>query len=207
YSAAADWQCPHSEKLLDVNAALLRAYLDGWETLGITRYRDRALDVLRYVQTWLADQANGGWAGSQQADAQYYEEDAPERRRALLAPTIDAVMYAAWNAAMSSAAFRASVALADESLGEFALRSLERVLLTCYRPGVGVAHYFDGEPQIRGLLDDQIATAAACLDAYDASGNITYEMMAEELARYAIRTMWDEQVGGFFDRARIDSDE
>jgi uncharacterized protein YyaL (SSP411 family) len=60
---------------------------------------------------------------------------------------------------------------------------------------------------VRGLLDDQIATALACLDAYDASGNITYEMMAEELARYAVRTMWDEDGGGFFDRAQSDEDE
>ena len=43
--------------------------------------------------------------------------------------------------------------------------------------------------------------AAACLDAYDATGNIVYEMMAEELAHYAMRTMWDDERGGFFDRA------
>jgi uncharacterized protein YyaL (SSP411 family) len=70
-----------------------------------------------------------------------------------------------------------------------------------------VAHYFDGEAHVRGLLEDQIATALACLDAYDASGNITYEMMAEELAHYAVRTMWDEGGGGFFDRAGLDDDE
>ena len=34
--------------------------------------------------------------------------------------------------------------------------------------------------------------AAACLDAHEATGNIVYEMMAEELAHYAVRTMWDE---------------
>src|SRR5262249_13638228 len=63
------------------------------------------------------------------------------------------------------------------------------------------------EPRVRGLLEDQIATTLACLDAYDASGNITYEMMAEELTRYAVRTMWDEEAGGFFDRADLDEEE
>jgi len=29
-----------------------------------------------------------------------------------------------------------------------------------------------------------------------------YEMMAEELGHYAVRVMWDEHRGGFFDRAR-----
>ena len=59
----------------------------------------------------------------------------------------------------------------------------------------------------RGLLEDQIAVAAACLDAWDASGNIVYEMMAEELAHYAIRVMWDEAGHGFFDREVADAPE
>ena len=29
------------------------------------------------------------------------------------------------------------------------------------------------------------------------TGNIVYEMMAEELAHHAIRLMWDERDGGF----------
>ena len=49
--------------------------------------------------------------------------------------------------------------------------------------------------------------AAACLDAFEATGNIVYEMMAEELAHFAIRTMWDDPGGGFFDRGRGESDE
>jgi uncharacterized protein len=207
YAKEADWQSPQCEKLLDVNAALLLAYLDAWQTLEATRYRDRAEDVLRYLQTWLADQVNGGWAGSQEADAEYYELQTSDERRAVQPPATDSVIYAASNAAAVSAAFRAAATLADDGLAQFAVRSLERVLLATYRPAGGVAHYFDGEARVRGLLDDQIATALACLDAYDASGNITYEMMAEELARYAVRTMWDEDGGGFFDRAQSDEDE
>jgi uncharacterized protein YyaL (SSP411 family) len=32
-------------------------------------------------------------------------------------------------------------------------------------------------------------------------------MMAEELAHYAVRTMWDDEKGGFFDRAEPDEHE
>jgi hypothetical protein len=32
-------------------------------------------------------------------------------------------------------------------------------------------------------------------------------MMAEELAHFAVRTMWDERSGGFFDRSRDDGRE
>jgi uncharacterized protein YyaL (SSP411 family) len=91
--------------------------------------------------------------------------------------------------------------MGDASLSEFAIKSLERLMVLCYRPGSGVAHYFDGLPRVRGLLDDQIAAAVASLDAFEATGDIVYEMMAEELALYAIRTLGDEREGGFHDRA------
>ena len=85
----------------------------------------------------------------------------------------------------------------------FALRSLERVAAsTCYKPGRGVAHCFEGTRRCAGLLADQFAMAAARLDAFDVTGNIVYEMMAEELARYAVMRRCGTNVrGGFFDRA------
>jgi uncharacterized protein YyaL (SSP411 family) len=110
---------------------------------------------------------------------------------------------------MVSAALHAGRVMNDAGLSEFAIRSLERLDQLCYRPGSGLAHYHSdaiqpgarGDGSIRGLLDDHIAMAEAHLDAFDATGNIVYEMMAEELALHAIRTMWDDRNGGFFDRA------
>ena len=115
-------------------------------------------------------------------------------------------LYTDWNAMMASAAIRAGRALSEPSLSEFAIRSLERIALVCYRPAGGVAHYYDGEAHVRGLLDDQIAMAAAQLDAFEATGNIVYEMLAEELALHAVNTMWDGEAGGFFDRAPDETD-
>ena len=206
-AAERDWREPRREKLLDVNASLLRLYLDACTTLKIARYAERAADIVRYVQTHLADQADGGWAGSQAADDDYYAMSS-EGRSARAAPATDWTFYAGANAAMASAMLQASAILGDTGLGEFAMRSLERVLLAVYRPGEGVAHYLDdGHALVRGLLDDQIAMASAQLDAYDATGNIVYEMMAQELAHYTLRTMWDESGGAFFDRAEADQAE
>ncbi len=200
YAAERNWTRPHQEKLLDVNASLLRIYVEASETLRIARYRERASDVLRYVQTWLADQVDGGWSGSQQADRDYYAGTL-EERQARTPPKVDGVLYAAWNAQMVSATLRAGELLDDTALGEFALKSLERINVACYSPGAGVAHCLDGRPSVRGLLDDQVSMAAAHLDAHAATGNIVYEMMAQELMHYAVRMMWDEQGGGFFDRS------
>jgi uncharacterized protein YyaL (SSP411 family) len=199
-TATRDWQEPHQEKLLDVNASLLRIYVEASETLRIARYRERAGEVLRYVQTWLADPVDGAWAGSQQAARDYYASTL-EERRASTAPKVDGVLYAGWNAQMVSATLRAAELFDDTALGEFALKSLERIVVACYSPGAGIAHCLDGRPSVRGLLDDQIAMAAAHLDAHAATGNIVYEMMAQELAHYAVRLMWDDENGGFFDRS------
>jgi uncharacterized protein YyaL (SSP411 family) len=191
-ASSSDWRLPRREKLLDVNASLLRIYVEAADALRITRYLERAAEILRYTQTCLADQADGGWAGSERAEDK----------------SVDRTLYAGWNAQMASAALRASLAMKDTALGEFALRSLERVLLAGYRPGDGVAHCVDdGRAFVRGLLDDQVAMTSAQLDAHDATGNVVYEMMAQELMLYALRAMWDEERGGFFDRAVADDGE
>lgn len=206
YATTRDWQLPHFEKMLDVNAALLRVYLDAGAALDVARYTERAADALRYIQTWLADPVDGAWWGSRQADDRYYAATSVQERLALPAPAAGGVLYADWNAVMVSAALQAAGVFNDDGLRDFALKSLERVLLGCYKPGAGVAHYLDRGPRVRGLLADQMAMAAANLDAFDVTGNIVYEMMAEELAHYAVRVMWDERDGGFFDRARDDAD-
>lgn len=198
-AAARDWREPSVEKLLDVNAAMLDLYVSAWEALGLARYRERAEDVLRFTQSWLADAVDGGWGASLYGDSAFYAAPGESRAR-LRRPTLDGIVYTDSNAAMVSAALHAAAAFEDPSLHDFAIKSLERVALAGYRPGRGVAHYVDTEPQVRGLLHDQIAMAAAHLDGFDATRNIVYEMMAEELAHYALRTMWDHEGGGFFDR-------
>jgi hypothetical protein len=202
-----DWTGPEQEKLLSVNAAMLRILVDAAKALNDARYLDLAAGIVRYVQTWLADTTDGGWGGSQRADDEYYSLRTHAERMRQVAPVIDRTLYSGWNGAMISAALQAGHCLNDTGLAEFAIKSLERVLLACYQPGAGLAHYFDGEPGVRGLLDDQIAMATAALDAAEATGNVPYEMMAEELALFALRTMWDEREGGLFDRTRANGDE
>jgi uncharacterized protein len=201
-----DWQSPHVEKLLDVNAALTRVYLEAGATLEMSRFTERGADTLRYIQTWLADPVDGGWRAAQCAKPEYYAAGRAESRRTVPAPAVLPSLYAESNALMVQTALHAAKVFNDDGLRDFAIKSLERVLLSCYKPGAGVAHYFDTRARVRGLLGDQFAMSAACLDAFDVTGNVVYEMMAEELAHYAIRVLWDEVGGGFADRAFDDGD-
>ena len=181
--ARGDWEEPAEEKLLGPNALLLDLYLEAGVRMQNQRWLERAADVLEYVQSKLADAPGDGWRTSEASDG---------------ARLSDA------NAQMVSSALRAAAVFKDDSLRELALLSAETVLLSSYRPGQGVAHCAGG---VRGLTTDQFSTAAACLDAWDATGSVPYQMMAQELAQYALRSAWDEASGGFFDRAlSVDED-
>jgi uncharacterized protein len=206
YANESDWSRPQSEKLLDVNAALLSLYLDAFETLRLARYLERAEDAVGYVQQTLADVQDGGWAASQQEDPEYYGLGDARARADRPAPAVDRTLLSGSNAVMVSAALRAARVLEDDGLRSFALKSLERVALRHYRPGAGVAHYVEGDQEVRGLLDDQILMASAHIDAYDVTGDIVHEMMAEELARQAVLACWDARGGGFLDRAPAEHD-
>jgi len=201
YARGRDWTGPGGGKLLDVNASLLTLYVEAFETFGLARYAECAESLLRFTQSWLADPVDGGWSAWQFADPDddgVRQGDSVVEGRAL---DVDPTLYSDWNGRMVSAALRAAGTLDDRSLAEFAINSLEHVLMLGYKPGAGMAHCTkDGEAQVRGLLLDQVEMAAACLDAYEATGSTPYEMMAQELAAYAIRTMWDEEAGGFWDR-------
>jgi len=175
YAASRDWQQPHVEKLLETNAALLAVTVDAAVGLGREADRDRAAAIARFITTSLRDPRGG-----------YYGSDA------------DRTLYVDGNAQAASALMKAAVALEDDALAREALASLERVILSCYRPGDGVAH--EPEHGVRGLLADQIAAMAALLDAHDLTAGEPYQMMAEELGYYVVGRLEDAEAGGFFDR-------
>ncbi|MEO7273102.1 MAG: DUF255 domain-containing protein [Vicinamibacterales bacterium] len=189
----AAWLEPQREKLLEVNAALIDLYVEAAHLLGVQRYADRARDALTYVQNWLAEPVDGGWGGCELAAS----GDEPEGEAS---PRVDRTLFSGWNGSMVSTALHVAHAFEDDALGRFALTSLERVLAIAYRPGQGMAHYVERQARVGSFLDDQFQVAAGCLDAHDATGNIVYEMMAQELALYAVRALWSAEHGAFVDR-------
>ena len=173
----------HEEKLLETNAALLRVFAEAALVFGRDVDRERCRASRPFITGALRSEA-GGFHGS---DA-------------------DRILYADANASAAGALLGAAIVLDDSALGQEALASFERVIMLCYKPGLGIAHYFDGTARVRGLLGDQVAAIAGLLDAYDASEGEPYRMMAEELGLFIVRDMWDAAGGGFFDRAQTPDD-
>ena len=178
YATTRDWRVPHQEKLLETNATLLRAYAEAAIVFERPTDRDRCAAIAGFITTSLRAES-GGYHGS----------------------GAEPVLYADGNAAATGALLGAATVLDDSAMAQEALASFERVLLLCYKPGLGVAHYFDGSARVRGLLADQIAVIAGLLDAYDVSDLEPYRMMAEELGHIIVRDIFDGRGGGFYDRA------
>jgi uncharacterized protein YyaL (SSP411 family) len=134
------------------------------------------------VKHALADEAAGGFFNSQAA----------------VSRSLDRSMYLDRNADMIVAFLRAAALFDDPWLRDFALKSLETVVVPGYVPGGGVAHEYAG--RVRGLLSDQVRVASAVMWAHLATGQLPYSMLAAELMQFAIRAMWDEQTSCFRDR-------
>jgi uncharacterized protein YyaL (SSP411 family) len=129
-------------------------------------------------------------------------------------PYIDKTVYVGWNSMCVSAYLEAAKVLNLEPARQFALRSLDRILAEAWKvsaeAGEGarstrllhVVAYSDpkaGHREVSGLLDDYAATALACLDAYEATADLSYFKFARAIGDTMIAKFFDALSGGFFD--------
>ena len=81
-----------------------------------------------------------------------------------------------------------------------------------WNPAAGLQHviaYSDpqaGKRRVPGVLDDYASLVIACLDAYEASSDLSYFHFAEKIGQAMIDRLHDSQDGGFFDIARMPED-
>jgi hypothetical protein len=196
YSTVRDWSIPHFEKMSEDNAKWLSLYLHACQETGEQFYATIAKRILEYVMTWLSDQENGCFYGSQDADEQYYNLTKNERLK-VTAPYIDKHIYTNWNALMISSFFEASIILGEASIRNFAMKSLHRLMSLNYK-GKHMCHY-DNEPHLPIQLADQTQMARALCEAYELTGDRKFLQKAEDLVRSAIDMLYDSEHGGFLD--------
>jgi len=128
-------------------------------------------------------------------------------------PYVDKTVYSGWNALCISAYLEAAKVLQLEGAEHFALRSLDRILAEGWRAEKRLLHvlaYSDAKAerrQIPGVLDDYAFTAVACLDAYEATTDLSYFNFARRIADAMVEQFFDPVSGGFFDTGKVSSDE
>jgi uncharacterized protein len=123
------------------------------------------------------------------------------RREKHPTPAIDTTIYVGWNAMFVSAYLEAARVLERKDCREFALKTLDRLIVEAGDESKGFLHRVGG-PRLEGTLDDQIFAAAALLDAYESTLNQKYFEKAERTMRLAVERFGDPDGGGFFDRAK-----
>src|SRR5450755_1387028 len=136
-------------------------------------------------------------------------------------PYVDKTVYVGWNSLCVSAYLEAAKVLGLTDARRFALRSLDRVLGEAWRPASGnkenagnfvrstaaglllhVVSYSDpaaSHRDVTGLLEDYAFTALSCLDAYEATADLSYFKFAKAITDAMIARFYDATSGGFFD--------
>jgi uncharacterized protein YyaL (SSP411 family) len=133
-----------------------------------------------------------------------------QARSARLTPFIDRTLYTSWNAMAVTAYLEAARVLRLDAAREFALKTLDRILVQAWNGAAGLdcdlAHviaYPDnkGHQRIPGTLDDYAFTVHACIDAWLSTGKIAYYRSAASLAESMIARFFDRSAGAFVDTA------
>lgn len=199
YALRADWTEPRREKILETNAATLRAYALGARLLGRDDWRGIADRTVAWADTVLR-RDDGFWAASQVAAEDYFRMSAGARR-AFQAPATDPILYTAANAQWIRALAEAGAGLGRDAWVADAAGALERLLATMAAPGDLLYHFcFPGaEPELCGLLLDQVETALACVAVAQATGRTDFLDHARRLAGAMEREFWVDENGGFCD--------
>jgi uncharacterized protein YyaL (SSP411 family) len=128
-------------------------------------------------------------------------------------PFIDKTVYTGWNALAISAYLDAARVLDLEEPRTFALRTLDRVLREGWNARAGLAHVIAyPEPdaaarRIPGVLDDYAMLTHACVDAWEATGEMRYYEAALQLADAMVERFHDPEHGGFFDTEKDAADK
>src|ERR1035437_3376119 len=135
-------------------------------------------------------------------------------------PYVDKTVYVGWNSLCVSAYLEAAMLLNLADARRFALKSLDRVLAEVWKPEsdknepagespaaprgllLHVVSYSDpaaAHREVPGLLEDYAFTALACLDAYEATVDLSYFKFARAITDAMIARFYDATSGGFFD--------
>ncbi|HKL30580.1 MAG TPA: DUF255 domain-containing protein [Natrialbaceae archaeon] len=184
YAAKPDWSAPSREKLLDTNAALVRAFANAYLSTGEDAYRRTADRGIEYLTTtlWTGE----AFGGSERIDGDDTGGDGG----------VDPTVFADRNGMAVDALLTYHAYTDDERARGYAERALEHLRSERLEDGVPV-HYRDGaETGPRGLLGDAAQMMAALTTAREVLGADTLAD-ARTLADATIEQLHDER--GFVD--------
>jgi uncharacterized protein len=192
YSTTQDWSVPHFEKMLEDHAGLVSA-------LALAGEGSILDSASGYLDRVLRDAGTGLYAGSQDADEEYYGADAAGRS-GREAPYVDRRIYSNWNCMLAAAYLEADARLGRPGLRANAATLLDSLFASAKGPSGGMLHAEGGG----GQLGDQAWALLAAVRAYSSGLGSRWLEVAEELAAHLEAAYADTELGGYFDRSSGD---
>jgi hypothetical protein len=117
-----------------------------------------------------------------------------QERKKRKTPFVDTTLYTSLNGMLVTAYLKAFRILRDDSIKDFALKSLDRIMKK-YFIGNELFH----SEGVKALLDDYVNFGEALVAAYEVTGDSSYLWKADDLMELCIRQLWDGNDGGFFE--------
>ena len=187
YSTGGNWNEPHFEKLLPIQAQVMRAYAQSYAQWGLQDYLDAAQNVHRYVRSFLTS-PEGAFYVSQDADlidgkhSGTYFALGDAKRRGLGLPRVDKHLYARENGWMIRALCALYAATGDPAVLKEADRSAHWVIDHRSLDDGGFRHgdHDDAGP----YLGDSLAMGQAFLALYEVSADRDWLKRAEATRRF-----------------------
>jgi len=192
FAAERDWSGVRHEKVLETNAALVRAFANGYLYTGEDAYREPAAHTIEYLtETLWTGVAVGGSQGPGQG-ASYYSGDADERANQPT-PRTDLTVFAGGNALAADALLTYHAYTDDDRAREYAERILDAVAADLIDTDSGVVtHYRDSDSVgDTDLLEDAARVVAAWTTARQVLGDDDYTAVATAVADNVLETLGD----------------
>jgi len=199
YSDSGDWDHPHFEKIMSMQAEDLRLYAQAYAQWGEPRYLHAARDIHRFLTTFLRA-PEGAFYVSQDADAVQGEHsaayfklgDAERRSRGI--PRVDTHLYTRETAWGATALLALHAATGEEAHLRDAVKAAEWILANRAIEGGGFRH--DAADVAGPYLGDSVAAARLFLALYAATGERPWLERAETTLAFVTARFRREGVAG-----------
>ncbi len=121
-----------------------------------------------------------------------------EVRNKRQSPRLDNKVIAAWNGLMIGAYAEAGQLLSEEKYITRATHAANALMQYCVQDQVFYRIYTNGQPEHPATLEDYAYVIQGLLLLYNASQQPTWLEKASDLMQLAIKTLWDNEHGGFY---------
>lgn len=200
YSTGGNWNEPHFEKLILIQAQTLRTYAEAYGQWRDPVYLSAAQNVHRYVRNFLTS-PEGAFYVSQDADvvegehsAAYFALDDASRRKAGI-PRVDKHLYARENGWMIRSLCALYAVTGDDATLQEAERAARWVLAHRALANGGFAH---DEHDVAGpYLGDTLAMGRAFLSLYEVTGDRVWLKHTEDASRFLAGNFASPSGAGF----------